>query len=122
MILIKKRDQSTFLDDYRMSPAAIQRRKDNGSITRTTIDKQYLIIRNKFLLELYAGGKINMPMKSKIFIYAFLKMRMLNLYSIVIDKPDQANECGRTGIPTRLSGQINQQSALRKYFVEGMFL
>ena len=47
---------------------------------------------------------------------------MLNLYSIVIDKPDQANECGRTGILTRLSGQINQQSALRKYFVEGMFL
>ena len=122
MILIKKRDQSTLLDDYGMSPAAIQRRKDNGSITRTTIDKQYLIIRNKFLLELYAGGKINMPMTSKNIYIRLLKMRMLNLYSIVIDKPDQANECGRTGILTRLSGQINQQSALRKYFVEGMFL
>ena len=72
MILIKKRDQSTLLDDYGMSPAAIQRRKDNGSITRTTIDKQYLIIRNKFLLELYAGGKINMPMTSKnIYIHFF---------------------------------------------------
>ena len=64
MILIKKRDQSTLLDDYGMSPAAIQRRKDNGSITRTTIDRQYLIIRIKFLLELYAGGKINMQMTS----------------------------------------------------------